>query len=322
MNVNHYADAASHWRSVSRILIICHEKPDGDAIASLLAIAEVVKQISPAVRVDCVCIDPVPEAFRFLTEADLVHHDFLGGDAEAVVIVDCGDLKRTGYADRLIKLSRRGVHITNIDHHPKNDLHRIASLNIVDSTAASTTQIIYELASYLDVPITPALATYIFTGLYTDTGSFQHPITTPDALRVAALMMAKGARIKEVRRNLIHEKPIAGLKLWGIALTRVRLNRYGMAISVITERDLQQSGGSEEDLAGVVGMLETVHKCRAALLLVEMPNGSIKGSVRSNNSTIDAERVAKVFGGGGHTKAAGFVVPGRIRMDKGQWTIV
>jgi len=305
----------------STVVVISHEKPDGDAVASLLAMAEILRAMHvPHIQV--VSIDGVPKAFGFLPHANTVTQDFIGGDADCIITLDCGDLRRTGFAERILALVRKGVPLVNIDHHPKNDLHKIASTNIVDYTAASTTHILYQLCKAWHLPITPVLATQLFTGLYTDSGSFQHAVTTPAVLKIASELMANGARIRDLQKYLVRARSISMLRLWGIVLSRVQVNSMGLAISVVTQDDLKSTDATEDDIAGVVGMLEALDNCRAALLLAEVEHGVIRGSLRSNNSKVNVSRIAQYFGGGGHTRAAGFTFSGRLIMDKHSWNIV
>lgn len=308
-------------REARHIAVITHEKPDGDAISSLLAFGEMVAQLCQA-KVTLVGADGVPEAFQFLPRANTIQRDFLGGDADLVVILDCGDLHRTGFHERIRGLVKKRTPLLNIDHHPKNDLHKLATWNMVSYEAASVTQILYQLCEVWRVKITPDLATSLFTGLYTDTGSFQHAPTTPEVMRIASHLMKCGARVKEVYQHLNQSRSVAMLKLWGTVLERMRVHATGVAISVVTRSDLAKTQASEDDIAGIVGLLEAASDARVALLLAEMPDKTIKGSMRSNKSGVDVAKIAKLFGGGGHQKAAGFVVQGSLKVDKTSWNIV
>lgn len=304
-----------------RTVIISHERPDGDSIASLLSIRELIQKLSSA-EVCMVSRDGVPKAFLFLPGVEKIEKDFLCGDFDVVITVDCGDLRRTGYPERIAKMLKNGVALINVDHHPKNDLHKMATLNIVDYQAASATEIIYQLINHLDIPLNANLATILYTGLFTDTGSFQHPVTTPHVLSAASRLLASGARFKELRQHLTCGRSLPMLKLWGLVLERVKVNKYKFAVSIVSYIDLESIGASEEDLAGVVNLLESIPECIAAILLAEVKPGIIRGSIRSNNSNIDVSRLAKYLGGGGHSRAAGFTYSGSFKMDKGQWKVL
>ncbi|HEY1074449.1 MAG TPA: DHH family phosphoesterase, partial [Patescibacteria group bacterium] len=133
-------------------LLLIHHCPDGDAIASSLALGMALRFLGK--QVDIVCADPIPQAFRFLPTVHKVKHDFLSGDYEVIVTLDCGDSRRTGFSERIKELVRKNNKLlVNIDHHPKNDLHSLATHNIVDYSAPSTTYIVYQIIKSLEVPI-------------------------------------------------------------------------------------------------------------------------------------------------------------------------
>ncbi len=316
-----FKEAAHRWGMAGHIVIITHEKPDGDAIASLIALNVIIKTNSPA----SICLvnkDGVPPVFHFLPGVSDIQSDFIGGDADLIITLDCGDIRRTGFGERLQQLVHHGIPLINIDHHGKNDLHRLATLNIVDQQAASTTHILFNLSVALAIPLNPSLATVLLTGLYTDTGSFQHAVTTPEVLQIAAKLLAHGARLKDLHHHLTQSRPVPMLKLWGITLERMKVYANGLVVSVVTQQDLHKTGATEEDLAGVLTMLEATPVCRVVLLLSELSDGTIKGSLRSNNSRVNVAKIAKVFGGGGHERASGFVFPGTLKVDKKQWNVV
>jgi phosphoesterase RecJ-like protein len=307
--------------SHNNVLIVSHERPDGDSISSLLSLRELICSIN-STEVTLVSPNGVPKAFRFLPGAQDILSDFLCGDFDLVVTVDCGDLRRTGFADRISKMLDKKVTLVNVDHHPKNDLHKLSALNIFDSGAASATEIIYQLICMLKVQINPNLATMLYTGLFTDTGSFQHPVTTSKVLSAASELLASGAKFKELRQNLTYNKSLPMLKLWGLVLERIKINKYNFAVSVITNEDMAKIGANEEDLAGVVNLLESIPECCAAMLLVEVEPNVIRGSLRSNKSKIDVSGIAKLLDGGGHPRAAGFTYNGHIELDKDGWKVV
>lgn len=312
--------ATKFIQAAGSIVVITHEKPDGDAIASLVAMREILPSMTKA-RIDLVCRDKVPRAFNFLPHTDCIQHDFLLGDYDLIITLDCGDAKRTGFADRLSQRNK-DIPLINIDHHLKNDLHKIATINLVNHEAASTTQLLLEFCRQSRVAISANIATDLLTGLFTDTGSFQHPTTTTESLAIAAEMLAKGARLVDLQKNLVISKSVPMLKLWGLVLQRLKLTSHGLTISVVTSEDIKVTGASEEDLSGVVAMLEATANCRVALLLAQIDDNKIKGSLRSNNSRVDVSKIAKLFGGGGHSRASGFVVDGRLIVDGNRWSVV
>ena len=306
---------------VQKFLLIAHERPDGDTVSATLAMARLLR--STGKNITIASSQGVPEVFKYLPDWRQAKKDFLLGDFDAVILIDNGDLKRTGYADRIIKAKLRGMPIVNIDHHPKNDIWKYASINVVDEEASSTCEIIYGLFQKLGVPIENDIATMLLTGIYTDTGGFQHTNVSAKTLRVASELMSRGAKLKNISDNVSNHKSPSMLKLWGIALDRITyLRDIKLIYSVITRADIESVGASEQDLAGVVNLISTVAEDVVALLLYEVPDGKIKGSLRTESSKIDVARIAKLFGGGGHKKAAGFLIEGRLEKIKDGWKII
>lgn len=305
--------------SKNRFLILIHENPDGDTIASSLGLALALRRLGK--KTLCVCQDPIPELFRFLPGTPSIQSDFLLGDFEVVVVIDCGDLRRTGFSERLKKISKR-LPILNIDHHPKNDLHKIATFNLVDYDAASAGEIVLELIEQFKVEIDLDLATCFLTSLYTDTGGFRHPNTSTKVLKTAALLLRKGGKLKLINRQISLTKPVRILRLWGVALSSLKIHPSGIVSSFITLRDLKRLKASTEDLAGVVNLINTAPEARIAILFSELPSGKIKASLRTEVEGIDLSKLAEIFGGGGHKKAAGFGFKGRIESDERGWKVV
>lgn len=307
--------------SFEPILILTHEDPDGDAIASLLALKIALERLGK--KVFTVCKDGVPAAFAFLKGSEEVSPDFLAGDFELIFILDCGDLRRTGFAERIRRLPRRKYKIVNIDHHPKSDLHKIASLNITDSSACSTSELLYRLFYNLSVSIDKEIATALLTGIYTDTGGFRHSNTTAEVLEMASQLLSKGARLSKISKHIAFSRPISALKLWGKALDRIHWHRrLGLVSSLVTQKDIQECQATDSDLAGVVNLINTIPQSRAAILFSETKDGKVKASLRTEEDKVDVSRLATLFGGGGHRKAAGFEIEAKIRRFRRHWKIM
>lgn len=302
------------------ILLVIHQDPDGDTIASSLALAQGLEQIG--IKAAIVGKDPVPEVFNFLPGSSQIKQDYLAGDYDTIIVLDCGDLKRTGFPDRLRKFAQHRKRLINIDHHRKSDLHKIANVTLFDEKAAATAQIIFELIGKLSVQITPAIATCLLCGLYTDTGGFRHANTTPKTLELASLLMERGAKLGLIRKNLGSHKSMAALRLWGAALSRInRRDDLGLVTSVITLEDMQDAKATSQDLAGLVNLINSTAGSKAAMLFSQVDDQTIKVSLRTERNDVDVSRLAEFFGGGGHKKAAGFTIDGKIKQSKNGWKI-
>jgi phosphoesterase RecJ-like protein len=301
------------------VLILFHESPDGDAIASSLALAEVLRCLGK--KVDLVCRDEMPAVFDFLPGIHLVGNDFILADYDTICTLDCGDTNRTGFPVRVKKFAQTKKRLINIDHHLKNDLHKIANLNFIDSQAVATAELIYNLINELNIKIDKNLATLLLTGIFTDTGGFQHSNTTPAVYHLASKLLAKGAQLRRLSSRITLSKSLVSLKLWGVALTRIWRTDSGVVASLVTQQDLAEIGAKDEDIAGVVNIINSIPKTRVTILFQEMSDGKIKASLRTEEE-VNVAVLAGIFGGGGHRKAAGFTVDGTMTpLANGSWRI-
>lgn len=304
----------------SNILLITHENPDGDALGSMLGLREVLKNLGK--NVHCVCSDTIPRPFLFLPGISLIKKDFFLGDYDLIAILDCGDLRRTGFSNRLKELSKHKNKIINIDHHPKNDLHRLAKINLINFEASSTSEIIYELIKEMKVELNYLAATCILCGIYTDTGFFQHSNTSSKVLQIASELLKRGARLKEITKNIANNKSIAALKLWGKVLSGIKRNKkFNLTTAVVTQKDMAECQATQTDLAGVVNMINSIPGSKAAILFYETSEGKIKASLRTESNVADVSALARIFGGGGLKKASGFTIEGKIQKTKNGWQI-
>ena len=301
-------------------LLIGHERPDGDCLGSLLALGEVLE--SRGKKVVMACHDAVPGAFSFLPETTKIKNDFLFGDFEVVILLDNGDFKRTGFSDRIREFGTKRIPIVNIDHHPKNDLWRMATVNYVNENASSTAELLYEILSGIGYELSPKVSTCLLAGIFYDTGGFHHSNTSAKVYEIVSELLKRGAKLRKISDNIGNTHSIQMLKLWGIALERMHLNlEYKIAASVVLQSDLAITGADEEEVSGLVNLINSVPEADVALLLYEMADGRIKGSLRTELDNIDVSKLAKALGGGGHKKASGFTVEGKIVRDGESWRV-
>ncbi len=300
------------------ILLITHRNPDGDALGSTLglylALVKMGKNPKPF------CIDPIPSSFLFLPENFQIINQFDTKNFDMIIVLDCGSPSQMGLKDEKEKeILNFSLPLINIDHHISNP--KFGSINIIESKAAACTQIIYNLILESKIKINKYIATCLLTGLYTDTGSFMHDNTTAEVLKIASDLLILGGRYNKISSN-IKLKTIPALRLWGRALSRIQKDRQlGIATSVITKEDLSDCRASYDDLSGVVSLINTVPNINATLLLSEREGGEIKGSLRSEKGGLDVSKVAAVLGGGGHPRASGFSIKGKLRNDGDGWVI-
>ena len=301
-------------------LLITHLSPDGDAVGATVAFFEYLKSLGKNARM--IADTPVPEIFSYLSWADQFEDDFLVGDFDAIILLDCGDLRRSGFADRILE-SKGKVQIVNIDHHPQNDIWKIASINLADPHSPSTCQILYKLFVDLKINISIDQATALLTGIYYDTGGFLHSNTDNQVLDITSQLLRLGAKLKKIQKSVSQSRTAPMLKLWGLALNKMTIDKkLGLIISIIRQEDIKKLNATEEDLSGLVNLLDLAEEARAAILLFETSDGKIKGSLRTEKDNVDVAQIAAMFGGGGHKKAAGFTIDGRLEKTKSGWKII
>jgi phosphoesterase RecJ-like protein len=298
-----------------KILIICHKNPDGDTMGSALALYDHLTQLGK--KVDLFCTDPFPEDFYFLPHFEKLKRGFDLADYDLAFTLDCGAHYMTGIHEQLPELFYSQFPLVNIDHHASND--NFGRWNLVDTDASSTTLILAELFQQLGIKISYKMATALLCGIFTDTGSFQHANTDPRSLRAASLLLRKGANLALISQKIFKTYQLSVLRLWGLILARV-YQEDGVTISYVKDNDFQETNTTPADLSGVVDFLNSVPGSRYSILLTEN-DGKVKGSFRTLENDIDVAKIASQFGGGGHKKAAGFTVPGRLKQET-RWKIV
>lgn len=287
--------------AASRILVLSHIRPDGDAVGSLLGLGIVLKEMGKDVNL--VLEDGVPLSFTHLPHAGQVYQE-AAGVYDLIIVVDSSDVSRVGTV-----LDEVGQPDVNIDHHPTNT--RFAPLNIVREDAVATAEIIYDLITYLSLPMNLAIARTLLTGLITDSLGFRTSNTSPKALRIAADLQEYGADISRLYRKALLEKSYEAVRYWGAGLSKVEKEGRLIWTSLSLE-DRAQVGYPGRDDADIVNILSTVQDTDVCVVFVEQVDGTVKVSWRAQPG-FDVAQVATQFGGGGHKPAAGASVPGELK---------
>ena len=242
------------------------------------------------------------------------HVSFSNGPApyDCIITVDAADPSQFGKIyDRFTELFHLAP-VINIDHHASNT--GFGKINLVDIMASSTTTLILPIIEELGELMDADIATLLLTGLITDTSSFQNPNTTPDAFAIAAKLIGYGARQQEIIRHIYKTKKLSTLRLWGRILTKIQQDeKHRLVWSVLTTKDFEELGGSPDETEGVVDELMTNAPGADIILLLKekAAQNEISGSIRTLIPTIDASKLAALFGGGGHIQAAGFKIYGK-----------
>ncbi|TAN33513.1 bifunctional oligoribonuclease/PAP phosphatase NrnA [Patescibacteria group bacterium] len=302
------------------IVIAIHQNPDGDALGSAAALAEYLSDKGKNFSIYCATAHP--ENFKFLSHVNAITAEAaVLSLANLIVVMDSGDLRYAGLDSRdgfrlLGRNDRKGggndnPKIINIDHHISNE--QFGFLNITDSQASATAQIVYDFFRSERVAISPAMATALLTGLVCDTDNFTNGGTTPASLEAAGHLLRSGANLPLVHRWVIKNSSLNLLKLWGIVLERLeKIEEKNLAYTYITNEDYLRYGITELGAEGIANLLNKLGGVQISLLIRETMDGKIKGSFRTTSDNTDVSALAKKLGGGGHAKAAGFTTEGTI----------
>lgn len=292
--------------AASRILILTHINPDGDAIGSLLgmwhALQALGKEALPLVSSE------LPGYTQWLPGVEHVHVYQPGMEfpnVDLVIMLDTATLTRVGriYDDHALALAAMPLMI--IDHHVTNE--GAGTLNLIVPSAASTCELLYTLFRAIDLSVTPPMATCLLLGLITDTQSFQTSATSGDSLRIAADLLGFGADHGRIVREVYYGLPDSSATLIGLGLAELR--RDGpIAWTTVTQAMMWETGAEDEAVDEVVRMMQRIGGVRALVLFKERHDGTTKISLRSR-PPIDVSSLAQMWGGGGHAQAAGATLP-------------
>lgn len=320
-------------KKARRLLAVGHVSPDADALASLGAMLEAARLIGPAAEAYA---EKKPDgSYDFIPYFGAVSaqapDDLLSFDV--ILILDCGSISRTGLearigamlaAEKEGRLARRPF-IIEFDHHLPQEHYADLEIRLPDK--ASTTEIIYHFFKANNLEINKTAANCILIGLLTDTGHFLHANSSREAMTVASEMLLRGASLPGIIKHTIRNKSFQALKVWGRVLENMHFNAAtGLVSSGLTAEDLApfigpDGSGLEADLFGdIVSFLAASSGARVALLLRE-EGDRVKGSLRSNCDDVDLAAVAQNWGGGGHKKAAGFSLNGRLVRTENGWKV-
>jgi len=294
--------------AATNIIIISHRNPDGDSVGANLGLRKMLENMGK--KVTSACADPVPLTYSHLEKTIEYINDFDPVDYDLIITVDCGSHEMMKFHETKPELlTEYKDKMLNIDHHPSNDF--FGKYNLVVDDACSTTYIIYYLFKYANWHIDRDTATALMVGLYYDTGSFMHSNTDSDVLRVASDLMSHGADFQPITKSQFKHKPLKKLKIWGRALKNIKMNEKNVVVSTVSEKDFNECDAEPEDLSGIINYINSVPNSKLSVMVNEDMKGNIKGSLRTQGDT-DLSKLAQLFGGGGHKKAAGFTIKGDI----------
>jgi len=297
-------------KEAKHLLLVSHRDPDGDAIGSLLALGLASGKLGK--KATLYNASPIPAVYRFLPSAQrIVRHIKKANTYDVALILDCGHLSRIGDAGETVE---KIPVIINIDHHVTNT--GFGDIQLIDPLACSTAEIVYRLIKALDVSIDKAIATSIYTGILTDTGSFRFSSTNQAAFAISQEMAELGVEPHDVAQHVYGTYSLGRIKLLNLALDSIEISDNGkLSVMTVTDAMLEETRTQAEDVDGLINYARRIEDVKVAALIQEQKNGKIHSSdqgryhvsLRSDGS-VDVAAIAGSFGGGGHASAAGFQI--------------
>ncbi len=299
-----------HIKESQRIFIASHAEPDGDCVGSLLALGLALGKSDKTVTL--FNSSPIPAVYRFLPGVEKIVRDIEEAAVyDLAIILDCGDIARVGEASSVVD---QIPIVVNIDHHVSNT--GFGHLQLIDTHACATAEIVYRMITALGIAFDKAIATSIYLGILTDTGSFRFSNTNRAAFAICKAMTDIGVEPYNVAQRVFGTYSLGRIKLLNMALNSIEISENGkLSLMTVSRSMLNATGTSSEDIDGLINYARRIEDVKVAALLHEIKNGVGKFanmnkyhvSLRSD-STVDVAKIASKFGGGGHSSAAGFQI--------------
>ena len=299
-----------HLIESDRIVLTTHVRPDGDGIASELALFKILEDLGKDVYI--VNQDSTPEIYSWLPMTEKIHSLKLHGrisldPIDLALLLDCSSSNRIGNVYDIIKGAGR---IISLDHHEGNDCFR--DYCYIDTSASSIGELLYSIVPDIEKRLDRDLATCLYVSIMTDTGSFAYSNTTGKVFRIVSELFEYGLEPDKVYSSVYNSKRFNHFRLLARALEVMETDESEKVVWMLLPlRVYHETGALEEDNEGILEVIRGLRGMELIILLRQLEDGKMKCSLRSKNS-IDCNRLARLFNGGGHFKAAGFVMNGDV----------
>ncbi len=297
-------------------LFASHVNPEGDAVASVLALESLLRRIGKKTMI--ACEDPFPERLACLPSKRWNQAKDVPASRkfDALVVADCPTLERIGAVQKLLSPQ---TEIFNIDHHISNT--QFGRYNYIQPSASACGEVIYDMFKQFKIKINKEEATALYVSISTDTGSFKYSNTTVKSHQIASELIKTGIDIEQINDALYATYSLAKIHLYSLLLGKVKTSQDGtIAWVALTKNDLKETGATYEDTEGFIDFLKYIKEVQFSFFMSEMgnsQNGQVRISFRSKGK-YDVAQVAAKFGGGGHKKAAGCTINGTLEQATDQ----
>lgn len=282
-----------------------HQGPDADVVGSQLALASLIERLNPHKRIAIQNAGSPPRALSFLPGYERVENvEKVEGRFDVAIVFECSGADRMG---NIIDLEKQAGAVINLDHHLHNP--NFGTINLVEPDTSSTAELVFKIIDASGLPVTSDEAVCLYMGLTADTGWFRYNNTNPQTHRIAARLIEAGVPVADLAERAYMSRSETSARLFGWTLSNMELLHDGrlavLAVPTVISERLGANGDDFEELVNAGLVVGTV---RASVLLKEKPDGrTVKISLRSKG-TLDINRVARAFGGGGHRNASGCAI--------------
>ncbi|MGC8491220.1 MAG: DHH family phosphoesterase [Syntrophobacteraceae bacterium] len=301
-------EVISAIRNYDRFMIATHVHPDGDAMGALVAMQLILRRLGKSVV--AYTQDPYPQEYGFLANVREIRNKPPGpADHEAAILVDCGDLERVG--EKLLESVKGAGFLINIDHHLVNK--PFGNVNWIETSASSACEMLFDLCMSLSLAPDKALATALYTGILTDTGSFRFSNTNARVFEIISTLAGFGADPARIAGEVYDSATPEKLKLLALVLGTMEFHASSRIVTAELSRSmLSNSSSNYVESEGFINHLRSIKSADVAILFREVGDGLIHISMRSRGD-INVARLAQLHGGGGHKQAAACRIPGELR---------
>ena len=289
-------------KKADKIVILTHENPDGDAVASSLAMKIALKQLDKEADV---IMDECPKTYRFLPEANKIKKETEIEEYDLAISVDASDLKRVVGGSKYFETAKKKI---VIDHHSSNTM--FGDYNFVNPVSPACCEIILEMLKYFNIDINTELGTCIICGIITDTGGFQYSGVNAETFEFAAELLRTGVNIPQVYKKALKTKTKSSFELSRLATERMEFLEDGkITFTYINCEDEKRVNAQE---GGIVEEGRDIEGVEVSIFIREKEGANgYKVSLRSNEY-VNVADVALMLGGGGHIRAAGCFIAGNV----------
>jgi len=276
-----------------------HLNPDGDTIGSMLAFHSMLSRMDK--KIYLFSQDPVPDNLSFLRHSKCIKNRLPAkiNKIDAAILLECSTPDRAGNIKEVLSKSKT---IVNIDHHKTAKIY--GDINIIDHYSSSTAEIIYRFFYDIKLKVNKLEASYLYTGIVTDTGRFHFPSTGPRTHEIASRLLETGFDFSRINDLIYSKKAYESIKLMGRAFESLKIINGNISTMTLELKDFKDLNASNEHSENIINYGMMIPSIKVSVLFKEEESNKISVTFRSKGN-IDVSKIAYKFSGGGHKHASG-----------------